>query len=234
MKNPIHLIFDTDNPPPEPDRFLGFAAVYNERTKTMTAWHITNDADRTMKAVKDGTPLHEMGHAHQELGVGLYMSAVPQLWMGRAHGKWSFLDTLTDDERDRLAMALAKMVLRQRQDGYITENEYKMANRDLDLFEKSGSPGAVIQLAGQPFNISFWKPSFLEPLDIKPGKEPEVIEFKLRGIFAGMDHHPSRDEIEALMIDEFDGAFLRGGLVTIAQMSVWRNEAIVGMKRTKL
>jgi hypothetical protein len=233
-KNPIAVIFDSDNPPDDPDGKLGYAAVYNERTKTMTSWHITNDAKRTMDAVKEGTPLSEMGHGHQELGPGLYMSAVPQLWMGRATQKWSFLETLTDDERQNLTDVLATIVLHQRQDGYITENEYKMANRDLGHFVEIGGPGFVLQLAGQPFNISFWKPSFLKPLGIKPGKEPEIIEFTLRGIWAGVNSTPNRDEVEGFMLDEFDGCFLRGGLVAVAQMSVWRNEAIVQMKRTKL
>ena len=234
MKNPIAAIFDTDNPLEDPDRALGYAAVYNYTKKALNAWHITSDAKRTMAAVKDGMPLHAMGHAHQEHGPGLYMSAVPQLWMGRAHEKWRFLETLTDDERQVLTDALATIVLRQRQDGYITENEYKMANRDLGHFVEIGGPGFVLQLAGQPFNISFWKKGFLEPLGIKPGREPEVIEFTLKGIWAVLDNIPNPNEIEGLVIDEYDGALLRGGLVTVAQMVVWRSEAIVGMKRTKL
>jgi hypothetical protein len=233
-KNPVAIIFDTDEPPPAPDHVLAFAGVYDERRKAIKAWHVTNDAARTMAAVEDDVPLIEMGHMHQELGPGLYMSAVPNIWMGRATSKWSFLEHLDDAQRQDLADALGTIVLEQRQTGYITESEYKRANRDLELFVDEANAPCVGQLAGQPYNIAFWKPDFLKPLGIKPGKEPELVEFLVQGIFAGFDDQPREKEIEGLIQDDFDGCFLRGGLMTVAQMVVWRKENIVGMKKARL
>lgn len=235
--NPIAPLFDTANPPDDPDRALGYAGVYDDRRQAIKAWHITNDAERTMELIEGGMPLIEMGGENKELrelGPGLYMSAVPQLWMGRATKKWEFLEHLDEGQRLSLADALGRIVLEQRQTGYITESEYKRANRDLELYVDDANVGCVIQLAGQPHNIGFWKPDFLKPLGIKPGPEPEVIEFLIQGIFAGFDNQPQQKEIEGLIMDEFDGCFLRGGLVNIAQMVVWRNEAIVGMKNGRL
>lgn len=236
-KNPIAFIFDTNHPPAAADHVLGLAAIYDDRARALKAWHVTNDARQTMDLFESGMPLVDLGGPHKEfreLGPGLYMSAVPQLWIGRATKKWSFLEHLNPVQRQALGDALGKVVLRQVQDHYITESEYERANRDLELFVEDANVGCVIQLAGQPYNISFWKPSFLEPLGIKPGAEPEVIEFLVQGIFAGFENQPRIKEIEGLLMDEFDGCYLRGGLVNIAQMVVWRNEAVVGMKKAKL
>ena len=237
MKNPIATIFDTEHPPEGADRALGCAGVYDGRRRAIKAWHVTNDARRAMDVVESGVPLIEIGGPHKEfreLGPGLYMSAVPQLWVGRATDKWNFLEHLDFEQRQSLGDALGSTVLEQRQTGYITEYEYSRANKDIGYFVDHGSVGHIIQLAGQPYNISFWKPSFLKPLGIKPGKEPEIVEFHVQGIFAGFDDQPKPKEIEGLILDEFDGCFLRGGLVTVAQLVVWRNEAIVGMKKGRL
>lgn len=233
-KNPVAAIFDTDDPPADPDHALGFAGVYSERQRAIKAWHVTNDAQRAIRIVQSGMPLTEMGHGLQELGPGFYMSAVPNIWIGRATSKWNFLEHLDEAQRLSLADALGPIVLEQRQTGYITESEYKRANRDLELFVDDANVGCVIQLAGQPHNISFWKPEFLKPLGIKPGKEPEIVEVLARGIFAGFSDQPREKEIEGLLQDGFDGCYLRGGLMTVAQMVVWRNEAIVGLKKARL
>jgi hypothetical protein len=237
LKNPIAMIFDTDHPPADPDRALSFSGVYDERRRAIKAWHVTNDARRIMEMVEAGMPLVEMGGEYKEqreLGPGLYMSAVPQLWMGRATKKWEFLEHLDHQQREVLALALGKVVLEQRQTGYITESEYKMANRDLEVFVEDGNNFGAIQVAGQPYNIAFWRPSFLTPLGIKPGPTPETVEFLVKGIFAVFDNQPRTSEIKGLLIDEFDGCCLRGGLMTVAQMVVWRNEAIAGMKKARL
>jgi hypothetical protein len=233
-RNPAKIIFDTENPPSDADHDLGYAAVYVEIRGALRAWHVTNDAQKTIAMVKAGTPLHELGHAHQELGPGLYMSAAPQLWIGRATGKWDFLERLDLDQRQRLADALGKVVLKQVQDQYITKSEYDMANSDLGHFVDMGGTGFVIQVAGQPYNIGFWRPEFLEPLGIEPGKPPEVVEFLVQGTFAGFDDQPQTAEIVKLMESKLDGCFLRSGLVNAPQMVVWRNKAIVGMKRASL
>jgi hypothetical protein len=237
MANPTDPLFDTSNPPPDPDRALGYAGVYNERRKAIRAWHVTNDAKQTIELIESGIPLLEMGGEHKdlrELGPGLYMSAVPQLWIGRATKKWEFLEHLNPMQRQVLADAIGTIVLGQRQTGYITEGEYEMANKDLGYFAGQGSVGHVLQLAGQPYNIGFWKPDFLKPLGIKPGPEPEVVEFLVQGIFAGFDNQPQTRDIKDAIKGGLSGCFLRGGLVNIAQMVVWRDDAIVGMKRVKL
>jgi len=230
-ENPAKGIFDTENPPAEADHALGYAAVYEEIRGALRAWHVTNDAKHTMAMVKAGTPLHELGRAHQELGPGLYMSAVPHMWVGRATGKWDFLERLDLDQRQKLADALGKIILRQVQDGYITKNEYDRANQDLEHFTSTGGTGFVLQVADQPYNIGFWKPNFLEPLGIEPGEAPEIVEFLVKGVFAGFDNQPQTAEVVKLIESGLDGCFLRGGLVNVAQMVVWRNKAIVGMKR---
>jgi len=232
VQNPAALIFNTDNPPADVDRALGFAGVYDESNKAIKAWHVTNNAQQVIKLIQNGMPIIEMGGEHKdagELGPGLYMSAVPQLWMGRATKKWKFLEHLDPLQRQMLGDALGRIVLDQRQTGYITESEYTMANRDIGYFIAQDSAGHVIQLAGQPYNISFWKPEFLEPLGIKPGCAPEIVEFLVRGTFAGFDDTPRQQEIGDMVREGLDGCYLRGGLVAIAQLVVWVNGAIVGM-----
>lgn len=227
-REPTFDVFDTQNPGADPDTRLGYAAVYDGIRMVLRGWHVTNDAQKVMEALARGKPLIDFGDADDELGPGFYVSAVPHLWMGRSTQKWSFLERMADEDRSTLSMALNKILLRQVQDQYITEGEYKRATKGLDRFVESVKDSFyAIELADQPYNISFWKPEFLEPLGLKTGKRPEVVEVELKGVFAGFTDMPARKQLTDIAMKGLSGIYLRGGLMTMAQMCVIRNEAIV-------
>ncbi len=227
-------VFDTDAPPSDnTDKDLGYAVFYDEKAKVILGWHVTDNADRLVELLRTRPDLMKFGNEHDELGPGLYISGAPQLWMGRAVGKWDFLDKLEDTQRQTLSDALGKIVLNQRQTGYISEPEYETANKDLGRFVQDPKTW-IIYLADQPYNIPFWKKTFLDPLGVEQSRPPEVVEVTLRGKFAGFENMPGAARLEMARAQGLQGAFLESGFSTTAQMVVWDSGAIVSAKKANL
>ncbi len=196
-------------------------------------YHVTDNPERVIRTLEQGVPLDQGRDADKfgDLCPGLYFSAAPQLWMGRAVRKWDFLERLTPDERQRLGEAL---LAHQNMNwpGYLTESEKEWAQKTIERFVQSGHTGSILSLADQPYNIAFWKPDFLEPLGITPAPQPQAVEVRVRGSFAEMDRPmPSSQTCELMKEAGLAGAFTRSGFATTPQMVVWKNDAVTQFGR---
>lgn len=196
--------------------------------------HVTDDPERVLDAVKNKRRLQAAyGSAGKfsELGAGLYASGAPQMWAGRATQKWSFLSRLDEAQRQRLADQLREILEDQRQRGYITEWEFERGVRDVTRGESSGTSSGTafywLTVADQPYNIAFWRASFLRPLGIEPDPEPSVVELRVEGPVAELTRsHPDPRLLRDLRRSGVVGAFTPAGWSTNPELVVWDVHAI--------
>jgi hypothetical protein len=94
------------------DDNLGGAALMTSECD-LRGWHVTDDPAKLIEAIESGNIVKEE-KAFQELGPGLYISAVPHVWTGRSTKKWAFLSKLDKSERRTLALALVETTVRWR------------------------------------------------------------------------------------------------------------------------
>lgn len=208
------------------------AAWWNEETGVCTGIHITDDPTnvvRKLRAGRDPDYAAPEAKVRQELGPGLYVSAVPQLWMGRSTQKWLFLERLTDVERMRLADAVSTKVEEQLRRRYINTREAEIMLRDLNHAKTTpGFTYPFVQAAGQPFNIKVWSADFLAPLGIQASKEPQEIEVEFQGTFAEFaGGYLPEQAYRILRYLGADGAFIQNGFSSIGQAVIWTRSAII-------
>lgn len=208
------------------------AAWWDETTRICTGIHITDDPRnviRKLRAGRDPDYAAPEARVQQELGPGLYVSAVPQLWMGRSTGKWLFLTRLTEAERETLANAVVARVNEQHSQRYVSDREAQTMLRDLG-YAKS-TPGVThpfVQAAGQPFNIKVWSKEFLSPLGIEASGEPQEVEVEFQGTFAEFSGgYLPEQAYRILRYLGADGAYIRNGFSAVAQTVIWTRSAIV-------
>jgi hypothetical protein len=194
--------------------------------------HVTDKPQRMAEVLKSG---EDIGHSYnkgeqriEELGPGLYISAVPQLWMGRSTGKYDFAKDLTPEQKQTLADAILN---HQHVTGdYLASFEKEYVRRDVARFLSDNTPGAInsiAMLAGQPYNIPFWQPEFLQSLGIEPAKQPEQVQVRARGRFADLTSHQGDVKLfQSLKQQGFEGAFARQGISATAQCCIWKTSAI--------
>ena len=201
----------------------------------LVGYHVTDDAAGLVAFLEGGGDVLS-GRARDkfgDLGAGLYVSATPQLWTGRATGKWDFLENLDDAQRHSLADAI-RATSQLRDTGYVNADERERALRDLARFE-SGEPSYIVYLAGQPYNIAFWKRDFLEPLGIPVGRGPEAVEVRFTGRFVELDGGLVDYGLpDALRAAGYQGMFTRGGFSTIPQLVIWDTSAIRSVRNAGL
>jgi hypothetical protein len=191
----------------------------------LIGYHVTDDPQGLIDKLRRGFDVASHGSPWEDLGKGLYISAVPDYWAGRASKKWAFLDRLTRPQLERLAKALLKS--QAFEENYTTKSEQEHAAGLIELtLSGKYNPSVLIMLADQPYNVSFWKPSFLEPLGIEPGHQPKTVEVKSVGLFARLGKIPSPDEAAELQ-KEFDGVFTPSGFSTSAQTVIFNRKAIM-------
>lgn len=219
---------DTRTVTPNDQHKLGSAA-YAENHK-LVAYHVTDDPSRVAAALKAGkklTATYGPGRGrYNELGPGLYVSAAPNLWVARSVGKWDFLKRITPQEKKKLAAAILND--RNMKGNYLTVREKETVARDVRNFLDSSSPNAgsfIVGLAGQPYNIAFWRPEFLRPLGIEPAPQPEEVEVHIKGRFVDLSRgYGGLQSWRPYLMAGYDGAFVKG---FDSQLVVWRNKAVV-------
>jgi len=230
-------IIDTKDVPEDEERFFLHSAV-PIGDGTIKGWHICDDPNRVWNALKDARDIYEIYGAERdedELGPGLYMSAVPQLWMGRANNKWDFLKRLTKEERMKISQAVKtdEKMDRSKNYGYLSQSEIDRAFRDLDKWvEDPIHDYAVVFLSDQPYNFKIWSPEFLNKLGIKAGTQPQQVEVVARGKF--VDLTDQRVSWRIYRDQGLDGAFHRGGFTTTGQLCIWRKKAIVSFNQKSI
>lgn len=207
----------------------------------ITGYHVSDNPENLMKTFngpKKLTATYGKKSRYAEMGPGLYLSGVPNMWMNRSNGKWDFLKTLTPDQKQALANKLMHdqvFVGKKYKDNdgsekiynYISQHEKEMGFRDIKNWLDSGFDGMLVGLAGQPFNIRFWEPEYLRDLGIKPGQPPKIVKVTVSGKFVNMKSHIfDWPYISKMIRAGYDGGFNPGGYTGNPEMCVWRKEAI--------
>lgn len=237
LENELKVI-DSNELTPEKQHLLGNAAVVEDGH--LVGYHVTDNTEKikqTLQSSKKLTATYRKGVGkYAEMGPGLYVSATPQLWLNRSTGKWDFLKTLTPEQRKRLAEAIRNdrslkgQMVAGRLFRNVTQNEEESANRWIDEWLNSGHDPILVMLAGQPYNIHFWKPEFLKPLGIEPSQPPKVLEVKFSGKFANLSKHVNDWPVIADYIRKgLDGGFNPGGMVAYPELCIWRKECIMSI-----
>ena len=218
-------IIDTATVTPDDQWRLGNAAIAGEGE--LYGYHVTSNPDKIMDAFKGPKKLTATyGFArHNELGPGLYISAVPHFWMGRAPNKFDFLKDLEPTQKQILANAILKSPA-MTQKSYLSDGEKAGLQRDVQEF-LNGNWQSIISLSGQPYNIRFWEPQFLEPLGIEQTKQPTQILIHLKGKFVNLESHTGHVARWGQFIRAgYDGGFTKSGFSSNPELVVWRKEAI--------
>jgi rubrerythrin len=201
-------------------------------TSQNKAVHVTSDPRPVIKALKAGSDLSQTrgeGLVGDLGSSGLYFSDNPQVWVGRATAKWSFLDTLTPQQLEGLSDNLLKEIKEQRGVGYISQVEYEYALRDIG-YVKTGdfAPTALVMAANQPYNIPFWKQSYLDEIGAKQTKPPIEVVITLEGRFADVTNYKGNpgELVEKLKSQGYDGMIHRGSWGMHEQGVVWNPRAV--------
>lgn len=231
---------DTENLSDDDQRILGNSAVV--KGNRLVGYHVTDDPKKILASIQGKSKLiatYGKGRGkYSELGPGLYLSAIPHFWVGRSTGKWNFLDNLDDNQRQALANKLLNdktLNGEKLPDGrifnYVASFEKESAIRTINSWLESKYSPILVGLAGQPYNIKFWKPEYLKPLGIDPSPTAKVIEFEVKGKFANLGKHVNNWSVISNAIRSgLDGAFSSGGWSTNSEFVVWKKEAILGFE----
>lgn len=226
-------IIDSTKLTQDDQRVFGNAAVVEDGF--LIGYHLTDSPAKvfeTMRSPKKLTATYRKGMGkYAELGPGLYVSAVPHLWANRSTGKWDFLKTLTQGQRQKLADAILDSLKPKMIDGrewrYVSRSEEKIAKRDVNNWLSTGFDPVVTSLAGQPYNVPFWKPEFLKPLGIEPSPPPKILKVTFTGKFVNLSNHVGDWPVIAQQIrDGHDGGFNPGGIIGYPELVIWRKECI--------
>ena len=226
-------IVDTNDVPEDDDRTFQHAAA-SLGNGTAMGYHVCNDPGRALTALRASQDIYEIygaEHDDDELGPGLSVSIVPQLWMGRATSKWDFMQRLSDDDRKRISQAILASPMMDRY--RLTQSEIDRAKQWLGYWIADPKHDYVLPfLADQPYCVPVWKPEFLEPLGIQAGTQPKQIEVVFRGKF--VDLTDQRSDWRPYRSQGLDGAFQRGGFTTTGQLCIWRKRAIVSFNGERI
>jgi len=209
---------------------LGRSAFVDPDEKVLVATHVTGDKAKAISVLLSGKDLTKTygDDRSAELGPGFYVSDIPQIWETRATSKWDFLNKLDDVQRAEIGRKLDKELTHHRFTHYISESELKQAQRQRKKFEDGSDVEGAVMLAGQPYNIQWWKPDWLTPLGIGGGTQPVHMEVRFRGKFIDLTdaQYPKPEQVAEYRKDGYDGAYVRQGMGTTAQLVIWNRDAI--------
>jgi hypothetical protein len=228
----VRSTVDTDKLGDVGDYTLGRAA-YAE-VNELVGWHVTDDPvgmrDKIRRRVRLMAAYGARG-AMAELGPGLYISGIPSVWANRATGKWDFLKRVDAAGRERLLAYLAQQIEEQGASHYIGQGERAAADRTIAKVRSGGPLELLVMLAGQPYNVDFWRERVLRPLGIEAAPKPVAIEIRAKGKFAEVEG--SQSEIllacRELRRRGYAGAYLKSGMASVAQMVIWDVRAIASV-----
>lgn len=236
LENQEYKVINTNELTSEDQYKFGNAAVVEQGH--IVAYHVSDDPDKLIQMINSGkqlTATYRKGVGkHAELGPGLYVSGIPNFWLNRSRSKWDFLDNLTDQQRESLADKLKndKVLTGVKLDNgkiykYITDNERNYAIRDINSWLQNKHNPILVMLAGQPFNIAFWKDEYLKTLGIDPSPTPKIVKFKLEGKFADLNNNVLNWPVISDAIRKgLDGGFSKGGWSNNAELAIWKRTAI--------
>ena len=208
------------------ERDFGNAAAVDEGGEVV-AWHVTDEPDSIIALLKreiNFVKAHGQGGHGAELGPGLYVSAVPAFWSARSRSKWDFLYGIDEESVEALGQALLRELSVMQQMRYITDWEEARASSLVERAISAGSPNLLTQLAGQPYNISFWTKEWLaEKAGLEVEQRPPVaVKVRLSGAYAELKRsRPPFNTLRALRRADIAGVFMPGGFVETPQLAVF-------------
>lgn len=228
-------IYDTSKLTSDDQWRFGNAAVVEDGY--LVGYHVTDNTDKAMEILRSSkqvTATYRKGVGkYAELGPGFYVSASPQVWMGRSRGKWDFLETLSDEQMHRLADAIRQdqvLTGTKLPDGrvfqHVSANERENGLRYIDEWLKSKHHPILVFLAGQPYNIKFWEPQFLRKLGIEPSPTPKMLKVKFSGKFVDLETSYDWHNVSNSIRAGLDGGFTKGGFSTNPELCIWRKQCI--------
>jgi len=200
------------------------------------AWHVTDNPENVIEQIRLGncTKIDR----DTDFGPGIYVSAIPQIWVCRFRGKWDFLGALSKSELLALCLYILKQLAEERRTHYISQSEYEYAVQDVKYVATQKLPPTVLlRLSDQPYNIRFWQEDHLKKagLNIR-SKSPTTVRMQISGKFAEMRsaHYVPTIIIDYLKYIGISGAFVKSSFSNEAQMAIWDCRAIVGTKIEKI
>lgn len=216
--------------PRELDEQLGDAGTFHGDTEEIIGYHVTDSGSRVVAALEDEgrTIIDGYTGPENELGPGLYISAVPERWLNRAQRKWAFAHRLTEEQRG-LVVDKIRTELDAKSPGHLSQIEIDRALRDLEGIRTGElDPDQLRRFAEQPYNIRVWHEDWLTPLGIEPGAAPLKVEVRAKGKFADLSRSgiPDGARIRQLMDRGYDGAFINGRGAGAPQLVIWNKRAI--------
>lgn len=199
-------------------------------TDSLEGIHVTSDPNPVYDVLmhkKDISGSRGEGKVGDLGSSGLYFSEYPQLWSNRAYKKWETFKDLPPEKQEALHGKLKDDIYKQRNAKYITETEKDYALRSVDNFLNTGDIEHATALAGQPYNIPFWKQDYLSPLGIKQIAPPMELDVAAKGKFADLTGVQITDELVSTLKKEgFDGAYVKSSFSSVPQSVVWNTNAI--------
>ena len=209
---------------------MSFRGAAHMEGDELVTFHVTDDPEQLSRNLDAGVDLASHGGV-DDLGVGLYGSDSPSMWATRSRGKWDFLSKISDGDRSAIADSLANEIEKQKTNRYITPGEYERAMEGIRDFARMDATYGVRQLAGQPYNIRFWRRDWLSDAGVDVDPNPiHVVEIRAKGKFGVLDQYISGDEARRMQAADYDGALVTNSMSTIAQMVIWNADAITGYK----
>lgn len=208
------------------EQLADFGRAACEEDGKIVAWHVTDDAPKVMAMLKKKANfLKAYGGHRSELGPGFYVSCVPEFWVGRSTKKWAFVAALSPEQRTSILEALSSEIVSRRQRGRITDSEARTALRWAEGAAQAGSLEGVIQLAGQPFSIPWFREDWLRPFGIR-AYVPEAVKVQLLGRYAELAASYVAPEILRRLRRLVDGVFTRASMATNAELCVFHGSSM--------
>ena len=222
----------------EGDNDFGNAAQVSD-DGSIIVYHVT-DNDNLVNSLTAGKNPKDTyntdGTKREELGSGVYGSAVPEYWANRSANKYGFLKDLPKEKQKLLANKIKDSLNQYISKGYITPSEYEYGIKSVREYEKSGNENQLLSVSGQPYNIRFWENDYLKDLAIENNGIPNVVAIKAKGNFIEFSDAPylTKSDVDKLIASGVDGAFVGGGFVNNPELVIFNKDAIQGYRVDKL
>jgi hypothetical protein len=226
----LRKIWDTSDPAVDEIINIGF----KDDEGRLVTFHVSDDPEAVLRGIKRRVAwiaAYGAKGRHAELGPGLYASAVPSYWAGRATGQWDFLDRLTWDDVDCLAREVERILEGHRGSGYLTSWELERASTDVARVRsrayetpKQAAQIGLGRVVDQPYNILWHKPDFLKKCGVRAGTPPRAVRLVLRpGVLLAelRGSHPDPKLLRMLRRMGVSGAFTPFGMGSDAQVVLW-------------